>query len=109
MKSLLLFIFIIIHLEHFRSINFYIGHNLREAVNEGRADYIPIFNHEIPKLFYQDCIVPDVAFIHVSSPDIRGFCSLGTSVDCTRAAICKAKTIVGNIITLKLYLKIIIY
>ena len=74
----------------------YIGSNVREAVNDGRADFIPIFLHETPKLFYERGIIPDVALIHVSSPDSRGFCSLGTSVDCTRAAICMSKVIVGN-------------
>ncbi|XP_043275809.1 4-hydroxybutyrate coenzyme A transferase-like isoform X2 [Venturia canescens] len=83
--------------KHFRSVNLYIGSNLREAVNEGRADFIPIFNHEIPKLFYERTIIPDVALIHVSTPDSRGFCSLGTSVDCTRAAICNATFIIAQV------------
>lgn len=82
--------------EHFRSVSLYIGANLREAVNEGRADYIPVFIHEAPQLFYKEKIIPDVALIHVSSPDDRGFCSLGTNVDITRAAICKAKVIIGE-------------
>jgi len=68
---------------------------MREAVNEGRADYIPVFLHEAPRLFYEKRIVPDIALIHVSMPDARGFCSLGVSVDCTRAAICTAKVIIG--------------
>lgn len=76
-------------------MSFYIGSNLREAVNEGRADYIPIFHHEVPKLFYEKRITADVALIHVSVPDARGFCSLGVSVDCTRAALSTAKIIVG--------------
>ncbi|KAL2730852.1 4-hydroxybutyrate coenzyme A transferase-like [Vespula squamosa] len=80
--------------KHFRSISLYIGANVREAVNEGRADCIPLFLHEAPKLFYEQRIVPDVALIHVSAPDPRGFCSLGVSVDCTRAAICTAKVII---------------
>ncbi|XP_011309516.1 uncharacterized protein [Fopius arisanus] len=83
--------------KHFRSISFYIGSNVRDAVNDGRADYIPVFNHEIPKLFYEGIISPDIAFIHVSPPDLRGFCSMGTSVDCTRAALCTAKIIVAQV------------
>lgn len=81
--------------EHFRSVSLYIGANLRDAVNEGRADYIPIFLHEAPKLFYEKRIVPDVALIHTTPPDARGFCSLGVSVDTTRAALATAKVIVG--------------
>ncbi|XP_003699616.1 succinyl-CoA:acetate/propanoyl-CoA:succinate CoA transferase [Megachile rotundata] len=83
--------------KNFRSISFYIGANLRDAVNDGRADYIPIFLHEVPKLFYEKRIVPDVALIHVSTPDARGFCSLGVSVDCTRAALTTAKVIVAQV------------
>ncbi|XP_015179518.1 PREDICTED: 4-hydroxybutyrate coenzyme A transferase-like [Polistes dominula] len=83
--------------KHFRSISFYIGANVRDAVNEGRADCIPLFLHEAPKLFYEQRIVPDVALIHVSAPDPRGFCSLGVSVDCTRAAICTAKVIIAQV------------
>lgn len=89
--------------EHFRSVNLYIGWNMREAVNDGRADFIPIFNHETPKLFYERRVIPDVALIHVSSPDSRGFCSLGTSVDCTRAAICNSKCIIGQFCNFSTY------
>lgn len=81
--------------EHFRSISLYVGTNLREAVNEGRADSIPVFLHETPRLFYEKRILPDIALIHVSMPDARGFCSLGVSADCTRAAICTAKVLIG--------------
>ncbi|XP_011641731.1 uncharacterized protein LOC105430085 isoform X2 [Pogonomyrmex barbatus] len=83
--------------KHFRSISLYVGYNLREAVNEGRADCIPVFMHEIPKLFYEKQIVPDIALIHVSMPDARGFCSLGVNADCTRAAICTAKVLIAQV------------
>ncbi|XP_024936192.1 uncharacterized protein LOC107263060 isoform X2 [Cephus cinctus] len=83
--------------KHFRSVSLFIGSNLREAVNEGRADYIPIFLHEVPKLFFEKRINPDIALIHVSAPDFRGYCSLGTSVDCTRAAVCTAKVIIAQV------------
>lgn len=65
-------------------------------MNDGRADYIPVFLHEAPKLFYDKKLVPDIALIHVSMPDARGFCSLGVSADCTRAAVCTAKVIIGS-------------
>ncbi|EFN64765.1 4-hydroxybutyrate coenzyme A transferase [Camponotus floridanus] len=83
--------------KHFRSISLYVGTNLREAVNEGRADCIPVFLHEVPRLFYEKRIVPDIALIHVSMPDARGFCSLGVSADCTRAAICTAKVLIAQV------------
>lgn len=71
------------------------GTNLRDAVNEGRADYIPIFTHEVPRLFFEKRVIPDIALIHVSMPDERGFCSLGVTVGCTRAAISTAKVLIG--------------
>lgn len=53
----------------FRSVSFFMGGNVRKAVAEGRADAVPIFLHEIPKLFHQKIYRPDVALISV----IHGF------------------------------------
>lgn len=80
----------------FRSNSFFMGANVRKAVAEGRADNVPIFLHEIPQLFYKKIVQPDVALIHVSPPDNHGYCSLGTSVDCVRAALVNSKKIVGK-------------
>lgn len=81
----------------FRSRSFFMGGNVRKAVAEGRGDAIPIFLHEIPQLFYKGIVKPDVALIQVSPPDEHGFCSLGTSVDCVRAALIHSKIIVAQI------------
>ena len=80
----------------FRSNSLFIGANCRKAVNEGRADFTPIFLSEIPLLFQRKIIDLDVALIQVSPPDKHGFCTLGPSVDCTRAAIQNAKYIIGR-------------
>lgn len=69
--------------------------NCREAVNAGRADYTPIFLSDTPLLFRRDIIPVDVALISVSPPDQHGFCSIGTSVDCARAALQKSKYTIG--------------
>ena len=82
--------------EHFRSVSFFIGGNVRPAVQAGHADCIPIFLHEIPRVFNEGYIKPDIALIHVSPPDDKGYCSLGTSVDCVRAALSHSKYIVGK-------------
>lgn len=82
--------------EHFKSISLFIGGNVRKAVNEGRADCIPIFLHEIPRIFNEGIVKPDMALIHVSSPDEQGYCSLGTSVDSVRSAVVNAKVVVGK-------------
>ncbi|KAK0183077.1 hypothetical protein PV327_001149 [Microctonus hyperodae] len=83
--------------KHFRSVSFFIGGNVRPAVNEGHADAIPIFLHEIPKMFNRDLMKPDIALIHVTPPDSKGYCSLGTSVDCVRAALIKSKKVVAQV------------
>nr|CAD7260593.1 unnamed protein product [Timema shepardi] len=68
-----------------------------EAVAEGRSDTIPIFLQDIPKLFHQEIIKPNVALIQVSPPDQHGYCSIGTSVDCVRAALIHSKCIVAQV------------
>ena len=73
----------------------FIGANCRDAVNEGRADYMPIFLSDIPLLFRRNIIELDVALIQVTPPDKHGFCSLGGGVDCTRSALQNAKYIIG--------------
>ncbi|KOC70996.1 4-hydroxybutyrate coenzyme A transferase [Habropoda laboriosa] len=81
--------------KHFRSISFFIGGNVRSAVQAGHADCIPIFLHEIPRVFNEGYVKPDISLIHVTPPDDKGFCSLGTSVDCVRAAASKSKYIIA--------------
>jgi acyl-CoA hydrolase len=81
----------------FRSISYFTGPNLRSAVNEGRADYVPIFLSEIPSLFSSGRVPLDVALIQLSPPDRHGLCSLGTSVDTTRAAVDHARIIIAEV------------
>jgi 4-hydroxybutyrate CoA-transferase len=76
---------------------FFVGPNLRRAVAEGRADYVPIFLSEIPLLFRRGRLPLDVALVHVSPPDRHGFCSLGTSVDVTAAAVETARTVIAQV------------
>lgn len=81
----------------FRSHSFFMGGNVRKAVAEGRADVVPIFLQDIPRLFHDGIYKPDVSLISVSPPDQHGYCSLGTSVDCVRAALKHSKLIVAQI------------
>jgi 4-hydroxybutyrate CoA-transferase len=71
--------------------------NTREAVNDGRAAYIPCFLGEIPRLFLKGYVPLDVALLSVSPPDRHGFCSLGTSVDISATALRCAKHVVAQI------------
>jgi 4-hydroxybutyrate CoA-transferase len=82
---------------HFRANNFFIGANVRQAVNEGRADTIPIFLGEVPALFLNGGMRIDAVLLHLSPPDEHGFCSFGCGVDCTRAAAQMAKVRIAQI------------
>ena len=75
----------------------FIGANVRKAVNEGRVNFVPIFLSEIPLLFRRKALQLDVALIQVSPPDRHGFCSLGISVDATKAAIDTAHLIIAEV------------
>jgi acyl-CoA hydrolase len=75
----------------------FVGANVRKAVNEGRGDYIPIFLSETPALFRKGILPLDVALVHVSPPDVHGFCSLGVSVDTAAAAVQTAKHVIAQV------------
>ncbi len=75
----------------------FVGPTSREAVKDGRGDYIPVFFSEIPKLFCEGYLPPDVALIHVSPPDRHGYCSFGISVDYTKPAAQVARTVIAQV------------
>jgi 4-hydroxybutyrate CoA-transferase len=81
----------------FFSISFFTGAALRKPIEEGRADFMPIFLSDIPSLFQSGRIRLDVAILQVSSPDMHGNCTLGTSVDAAKAAADSARVIVAEI------------
>lgn len=83
--------------EHFNVHCFFIAANMRESVNKGIADYIPVFMSEVPALFRRGIIKIDVALVHVSPPDEHGFCSLGVSVDAALAAMENAQYIIAQV------------
>lgn len=83
----------------FRLKSFFVGANVRKATQEHRADYIPVFLSEVPKLFRENIIHLDVALVQISPPDVHGYCSLGVSVDTTLAAIQQAKTVIAQVNT----------
>jgi 4-hydroxybutyrate CoA-transferase len=82
---------------HFRHVAFFIGSNVRKAVNEGRADFIPIFLGEVPELFKSGAMPIDVSLINVSRPDEHGFCSFGADVGVGKAATWAAKTVIAQV------------
>jgi acyl-CoA hydrolase len=76
---------------------FFIGANVRKAVEEGRGSYIPVFLSEVPYLIRKEIVRIDVSLITVSPPDKHGFCSLGTSVDATRSAIEMSEIVIAQV------------
>ena len=79
---------------HFRHRALFIGPNARKAVNEGRADFVPIFLSDVPAAFRSGELPLDAVFANITPPDRHGFCSLGTSVEAMHAAIESAKTVI---------------
>jgi len=82
---------------HFRHNAMFIGPNVREAINDGRADYTPIYLSEIEDLFISGAMPIDVALIEVSPPDSHGFCSFGVGVDTTLTAAKCARYVVAQV------------
>lgn len=80
----------------FRHTAFFIGHNTRQAVQEGRADFMPIFLGEIPALFERRLPL-DWALVHVSPPDRHGYCTVGVAADVVISAIRHARHVVAEI------------
>jgi acyl-CoA hydrolase len=81
----------------FRHTAFFIGHNVRAAVAEGRADFMPVFLSEIPALIKSRRVRIDVAMIQVSLPDRHGYVSLGVSVDIVRSAVESADLVLAEV------------
>ncbi len=79
---------------HFRHRALFVGPNARDAVNDGRADYVPVFLSEVPHLFERGVLPLDAVLVNATPPDAHGFCSLGTSVEAMHAAIRCARTVI---------------
>ncbi|MEZ5417094.1 MAG: acetyl-CoA hydrolase/transferase C-terminal domain-containing protein [Vicinamibacterales bacterium] len=85
------------HRGRFLSVSLFAGPPVRQAIDEGAADFMPVFLSDIPALFLSRRIDLDVALLQLSPPDRHGFCSLGTSVDAALAASLSARTVIAEI------------
>lgn len=83
--------------EHIRVNSVFISPNVRQAVNDGLADFTPVFLSEIPLLFKRGRLPIDVAVIHVSPPDQHGYCSYGVEIGVTKSAAESAKMVIAEI------------
>lgn len=82
---------------HFRHNSLFVGPADRKAINEGKADYIPVFLYEIPSLFHLGLLPIDVALMHLSPPDEHGFMSYGVECLASKAAAETAKIVVAQV------------
>jgi 4-hydroxybutyrate CoA-transferase len=85
------------HAGHFRHSALFIAGNVRQAVQEGRADYTPIFLSEIEGLFESGALPIDVCLLQCTPPDRYGYVSLGPSVDVSRTAALCARHVIAEI------------
>ncbi len=81
----------------FRDNSLFIGPNVRAAVQQGRADFTPVFLSEVPRLFREGHLPIDVALIAVSPPDSHGYCSYGVEVGVTKPAVESARVVIAEI------------
>jgi 4-hydroxybutyrate CoA-transferase len=82
---------------HLRVNSLFISTNVRQAINEGRADYTPVLLSELPLLFKRKVLPLDVALVHLSPPDEDGFCTMGIETGLTRTAAESAKIIIAEV------------
>jgi acyl-CoA hydrolase/GNAT superfamily N-acetyltransferase len=82
---------------NFRYNSFFISESTRDAINNGHADYTPIFLSQVPKLLHRGLVQIDVALVQVSPPDNYGYMTLGISVDITKAAVKNAQLVVAQV------------
>ena len=82
--------------KHFRHNALFVGGNARKAVEEKRADFTPVFFHEVPRLFREGVLPVDVALVQVSRPNAEGYCSYGVSCDYSKPAVECAKVVIAE-------------
>jgi acyl-CoA hydrolase/RimJ/RimL family protein N-acetyltransferase len=76
---------------------FFVGSEVRGLAGSGQLDYVPISLEEVPRLLTSGRLPIDVALLQVSPPDVRGFVSLGVSVDLAPAILSVARSVIAEI------------
>lgn len=76
---------------------FYVGRDVRDLVPGGQIEYVPVSLADVPAMFTNGHLPLDVALVQVAPPDADGMCSLGVSVDITRAAVLAARTVIAEV------------
>jgi len=82
---------------HLRVNSMFISENVRPAVNDGRADFTPVFLSEFPNLYRKGILSLDVALLHVSPPDAHGFVSLGVESGMVKTPASQAHLVIAEV------------
>ena len=82
---------------HIRHTSLFAGKETRRAVQEGRADFVPCFFSDVPRLFREGHIPLDACFVQLSMPDQDGYCSYGVSCDYAPAMIESARVVIAEL------------
>ena len=82
---------------NYRHRVFYVGRDVRALRESGLVEYVPLSLGDVPRLFHDGQIPLDVAMVQVAPPDPDGTCSLGISVDVTKAAALAARTVIAEV------------
>ncbi len=83
--------------DHLKDVSFFVGKNLRKAVNAGQSYYLPLFLSDVPWFLNRPAFHLKAAFIQVSPPDRHGYVSLGPTVEAILTAIERAETVIAQI------------
>ncbi|MDO5714759.1 MAG: acetyl-CoA hydrolase/transferase C-terminal domain-containing protein [Tissierellia bacterium] len=78
--------------DNIRATSWFSGGSLRKAVNEGRADLMPGYFRDWPKLI-EDKLEFDAIFLHVSPMDKHGYFSMSLAGSVSQALLNKTKRI----------------
>ena len=88
---------------NYRHRVFYVGRDVRDLYgvrglrDSGLVEYVPLSLGDVPQLFQNGQMPLDVAMVQVAPPDADGTCSLGISVDVTKAAALAAGTVIAEV------------
>jgi 4-hydroxybutyrate CoA-transferase len=82
---------------HLRINSLFISANVRDAINEGRADFTPVLLSELPLLFKKKILPVDVALVHLSPPDRHGNCSFSVETGLTKSVAEAAHVIIAEV------------
>jgi acyl-CoA hydrolase/GNAT superfamily N-acetyltransferase len=81
----------------YRHRTFFVSSDIRDAVMQGAAEYVPIQISQVPELIARGSLPIDIAMIQVSPPDAFGYVSFGISVDITPSAVAAAKWVIAEV------------